>query len=417
MYWLYVDSWQKKKRMIKPIKTIPFFLIFVAALLSLSSCGLFEPEDPKAEKFVQIYHLDGPVIGYSVQQTEDGGYIITGYGEQGGHILLMKTDAKGDSIWTRFIDDYYAGHTVRQTADGGYIILCKRNTNPAIIKTDALGNVEWRKTLLEQSMLVSLELSSSGGYIMSGLGVNPERPSYFPDLLILKTDANGTILWESAYGDSVGDIGRSIQEANDGGYIVTGSAHRYASGWPKVWLLKTDEAGDTLWTRIYGGEERGEGFAVKQTEDGGYVILAGFNEWGDLGWGEMRLIKTDANGNVIWSSSNEGGLSEELFALEKAADDGYVIFGAAMGRFVIRLTKVDESGESDWTRYYGDGEDSRIEGYSIQRTSDGGYIMTGYINRAEYEYEYDLLLIKTDEHGYTKSSFMRDKPPPPTGLY
>ena len=87
-----------------------------------------------------------------------------------------------------------------------------------------------------------------------------------------QTDENGNTIWEKTYGDSTGEEGYSVQQTNDGGYIIVGYTDSFGSGEDDVWLIKTDENGDSLWTKTFGGSGDEEGFSVDQTVDGGYII-------------------------------------------------------------------------------------------------------------------------------------------------
>ena len=101
--------------------------------------------------------------------------------------------------------------------------------------------------------------------------------------------------WEQTYGETDYDFGYSVQQTNDGGYIITGISESYGSGDNDVYLIKTDGNGLEQWTKTFGGTNDDRGRDVQQTVDGGYIICGETRANGDP---NVYLIKTDANGNI-----------------------------------------------------------------------------------------------------------------------
>ena len=228
--------------------------------------------------------------GSSVQQTSDGGYIITGstssYGAGSADVWLIKTDASGDTIWTKIFggSDSNYGYSVQQTSDGGYIITGVTYSYDAgrgdvwLIKTDAIGDTIWTKTFggSDSDYGNSVQQTSDGGYIITGYtyyyGAGSGDVWLSTDVWLIKTDASGDTIWTKTFGGSGTDKGNSVQQTSDGGYIITGSTYSYSARDKDIWLIKTDAIGDTIWTKTFGGSERDFGNSVQQTSDGGYII-------------------------------------------------------------------------------------------------------------------------------------------------
>lgn len=301
----------------------------------------------------KAYGGAGDEYGYSVKENTAGEYVIVGYtasyGAGGFDVYLIKTDADGNLI----DEDTYggsnddAGYSVWETIDGGYIIT---------------------------------------GYTNSyGAGHS--------DVYLIKTDVNGFVSWEQTYGGGQVDHGYSVQETADGGYIISGKTASYGAGGFDVYLIKTDVNGDTLWTKTYGGAEHDCGYAVRQTTDGGYVVT-GYTASSGAGGDDVYLIKTDANGNVLWSKTYGTSDDDRGHEIQQTSDGGYII---AAGNRDVYCIKTDANGGTVWEKTYG-GAGYLDWGHSVQKTMDGGYIVAGYTGSFNVSV-YDVYLIKTDANG------------------
>jgi len=108
--------------------------------------------------------------------------------------------------------------------------------------------------------------------------------------------------FQKTFGGTSWDEAHAVQQTTDGGYIVAGRADSFGVGGSDVYLIKTDSLGDTLWAKTYGGAGSDEGWAVRQTTDGGYIV-AGYTESFGAGLRDVYLIKTDANGDTLWTKT------------------------------------------------------------------------------------------------------------------
>jgi hypothetical protein len=322
----------------------------------------------------------------SIQQTQDGGYVVVGYTESYGagyfDVWLVKTDASGDTAWTRTFGgkegDY--GNSVQQTQDGGYIVAGFTGSYGAgfsdvwLVKTDASGDVVWTKTFggVQEDNGYSVRQTADGGYIIAGYTESRGAGDY--DVRLIKTDANGDTVWTRTFGGEGLDWGYSVRQTQDGGYIVAGCLDYYGPSRGDVWLIKTDVNGDTLWTRTFGGSSYDQGNSVRQTQDGGYII-AGYTESYGAGYFDIWLVKTDAAGDTVWTRTFGGAGEERSSCVAETQDGGYVVVGYTWsygaGEDDVWLMKTDAGGNEVWSKTFGG--TSWDDGNSVQQTQDGGY--------------------------------------------
>ena len=350
----------------------------------------------------------------SVQQTADGGYIIAGlttsFGPGDFDVYLIKTSAQGDTLWTRTYggtrDDW--GYSVQQTWDGGYVITggtesfgpgAPTYSNVYLIKANASGDTLWTRTYggpNDDDWGNAIQSTPDGGYIIAGYARSFGMGN--GDAYLVKTNAEGDTLWTRTHGGAFEDVGNSIQQTSDSGYIITGYTKSFGAGKADVYLIKTDAQGDTLWTRTFGGVDDDVGFSVHQTSDGGYVT-AGYVWSFGAGNQDVYLITTSASGDSIWARTYGGQSNDNGRSVQQTADGGYVIagytqsFGAGNDVYLI---KCGASGDTLWTRAYGgEGMDC---GNSVLETSSGGFIIGGYTHSFGAG-NGDVYLIKTDAEG------------------
>ena len=180
--------------------------------------------------------------------------------------------------------------------------------------------------------------------------------------------------FQKTFGSQNYDGGASVQQTSDGGYIVLGSTVPFA------YLLKTDSKGDTLWTKTYGGSGSDYGASVQQTVDGGYIIV-GTTNFG-AGSTDVYLIKTDVNGDPLWTKAYGGTGVEQGMYVQETSDGGYIITGFTIsfgaGGSDVYLIKTDSIGDTLWTRTFGGTSDDY--GHSVYQATDGGYVIVGYTN-------------------------------------
>ena len=373
-------------------------------IIMTAICILMTSAAVAQQRWTKTYGGAGDEYCFSARQTQDGGYIAAGRSASYGNsvqVYLIKTNASGDTLWTRTyggaVDEY--GRSVQQTSDGGYIVagwtLSFGNGQQAyLIKTNASGDTVWTRTYggAGDDGGGSVQQTSDGGYVVAGW---TGSFGYGDQVYLIKTNASGDTLWTRSYGGAGEDLALSVQQTSDGGYIVAGYTTSFGDS-SQVYLIKTNASGDTLWTRSYGGAGKDQSRSVQQTSDGGYIVAGYTTSFGDSS--QVYLIKINACGDTLWARTYGGRNNDGGFSVQQTSDTGYIVAGEAYssGRgFDVCLIKTGAAGDTLWTRNYGGADDDY--GYSVQQTSDAGYIVAG--RTASFGNQYQVHLIKTDANG------------------
>jgi len=300
----------------------------------------------------------------ALDRTSDNGYIIgahTGSFGQGSHdYYLIKTDNNGDTLFTQLYGGNAADgiYSLHETLDGGYIIGGHTSSFGAgahdfyLIKTNGIGDTEWTRTYG----------GSSPDYFRSVVALVTPTPSYVivgetsgfgtggVDILVVRVDGSaGDIVWAKTYGGSSNDYAFGIYQTADDGLIIVGHTSSFGAGGTDIYVIKTDNLGNIQWSKTYGGTGNEYGYAIQQTSDNGYIMVGCTTSFG-AGSKDVYLIKTDVNGDTLWTKTYGGGMDEVGYSIQQTSDDGYIItgnttsFGA--GQKDIYLIKTNANGYS-----------------------------------------------------------------------
>lgn len=281
-----------------------------------------------------------------ILQTIDGGYIVSGvtfsYGNESGNVWVLKLDNNLNIEWQKVYEgmhnDWTYGMTgLLQEIDGSYVLSGNGYLQPCwIMKINSNGNVVWAK---EYNFSASkLGKTSDGGFVMSG-----RTPTETPDdFLVVKLDFNGDISWATSYGGAQEDSANSIKQTNDGGYILVGDTQSFGVGYSDVWVLKLGVLGNVQWQKSFGTIDLDTGRDVLQTNDSGYLI----NCWTNYGGGDGFLLKLNRFGQTDWI------ISRQLFSILQNSDGSFILGGsidpsdnnALSAPNNILLVHMDESG-------------------------------------------------------------------------
>ena len=338
------------------------------------------------------YTYGGTAYDYatSIKQTSDGGYIATGYTESFGagnsDVWLLKLDGSGNVIWQKTYGGTGRDYTfdAQQTEDGGYLVTGMTNSFSAgdldvwLLKLDGSGNVTWEKTYggIGDDSAASVRQTEDGGYIVAGGTSSFGAGS--SDFWLLKLDGSGNVTWEKAYGGTGYDYAMSIKQSFDKGYIVAGYTSSFGVTNSGMWIIKVDENGVITWQKTFGGTGYDYAESITQTQDGGYLVAGETTSFG-AGDYDLWIIKLDENGVITWQKTYGGTAYDYASSITQTQDVGYLVaastesFGA--GRNDLWLIKLDNAGAIAWEKTYGGSGNDGI--YFVNQVQDGTIIAAG----------------------------------------
>lgn len=310
---------------------------------------------------------------------------------------------------------------IQPTADGGYISASMTSSNNGnvtgfhggtfdwwIVKTDATGNIQWQKAIggTGNEQNYNIQQTTDGGYIISGItnsndgNVSGNHGGSY-DAWVVKLDGAGNIVWQKCLGGSNDDQLFAIHQTNDGGYIAVGTTNSnngdittatHGASYD-TWLVKLNSAGTIVFQKVLGGTSTDEGYNVKQTSDGGYIIesfsysndgdCAGSGYHGDM---DIWVTKTDAIGTIQWQKSFGGTGTDFSYEIIQTADGGYMFVGNTSsnngdvsgnhgGPNDGWVVKLNSAGALSWQKCFGGTGSDYIS--SVRQMPNGNYLFGG----------------------------------------
>lgn len=357
---------------------------------------------------------------FPVQQTSDGGYVTAGFISNLTHtadgqtvdmtryIYLLKMDVDGNQ-WKKTYKTYEIGSrpSVKQTSDGGYIFVVGRYWKAGggghLIKTDANGNVLWNNTFgpfcggWHSEIPRSIQQTTDGGYVVVGETLNCAGKKGGNGVFLLKTDASGNKIWEKVVtGRDFIDTLESVFQASDGGYLAIGHTSSFGVK-QELDLIKVDANGKDMWEKTFGEYTYDVGSSVRQTSDGDFILIQGKNfPFTQRSEYERYAFKLDAKGNKLWEKTLKFSSFPEvrMISAVQTSDGGYMAVAKKAG---------GEGGENDFYLVKLD-ENGHEMWYKWHK------IVLFAIDNTENRLEI-LLIQQTSEGGYTLSGVSSYNPP------
>ncbi len=311
---------------------------------TLDDLYFFKTDSLGGMEWAKTFSTNDLDVASAIIRTADNGFAITGYTRETGlkRVLLIRTDSNGDTLFTRTYggtaDDQ--GVELLQTADGGFVIVGKTFTQ-------SLGE---------------------------------------SDILLLRIDASGDMIWAKSFGELHWDEGAGIIQLMDGNYLLSGSTISFGQGDFDILLMKMDTSGNMIWGKTYGGPKTDAGYTARENGDGS-IVISGYTN--SMGYGQnLRMASTEKKIEKTHTTDFDLRTSIHNLQSQDRGDDSTNIF----------IMKLDAAGDTIWTRTFGDG--AQDEAFHFSKMDDGGYLIPGFTT--SYTSTTDstqMMLIRTDSTG------------------
>ena len=376
---------------------------------------------------------------HACEQTRDGGFIIGGNSVSGvsGNktemcrgafdYWMIKTDSLGNLLWQKTIggNDYERLNSIAQTSDGGYILAGQSYSHISgektensyglqdywVVKTDSLGNIEWQNSIggFEEEYLNVIQQTGDKGYIIAGhsasgiSGDKTELSNGTYDYWVVKLDSTGTISWQNGIGGNGDDDLRTIDQTDDGGYILGGSSSSMISGdktegligGNDYWIVKLDPLGSVVWQNTIGGTLYEVCTSIQQTSDGGYICgglsssdISGDKSENSRGQWDYWIVKLNSIGQIEWDKTIGGTADDWLYSIRQTGNGGFICGGHSnsgisgeksencRGLWDYWIVQLDSTGNIVWQKTIGGNLDEDL--FAVRQTNDGGLILGGW---------------------------------------
>ncbi|MCF8257151.1 MAG: hypothetical protein K9J06_06340 [Flavobacteriales bacterium] len=327
-------------------------LVFAGTLLA--GCEDSSPLTEEVAEFIRVYESGGHQFGHQLI-LDDQGLLIIGTSMVGNQscVLLMRTDLNGEPIWSRQIatELYAEGEGLARTADGGLILV----------------------------------------------GSHPIAPMV-KNLLLVRTDSEGHVLWQRSYGGAMNDIGRGVIQLHDGSFMVIGTTSSLGPGVACMYVLKVDAQGNELWSKAFGGISLDGGSDLTQL-DAYQVVLLGFTESLGAGGRDQWLVGMSLDGDSLWSRTVGGTGYEESQGFASLPDGGFLLCGHSSSIDPVHdlhALRLDGSGSLLWEHHLGT-MGNHDGGEGVATDADGNF---WFVGRGDVQGLWEeVFVIRTDAEG------------------
>ncbi|HBC78748.1 MAG TPA: hypothetical protein DEO60_10175 [Bacteroidales bacterium] len=359
-------------------------------------------------RFSKVYgFLDNFTTGRSIVENGLKGYIISGF-DLNWDLALVSIDSLGNEIWRRTFPFAHRDNLqIKKTSDNAFIIVGFRY----VLKISSDGDKIWDYVVNYEdndTEFTSIIETNDNGYLVVGTGLNS---SYTTLVSLTKLNTDGKFQWIRYYdkpeGSSgfYGSYGNGIERSSDGNFILLCSTYTTNM---HVYIIKVDMEGQLIWNKILTPHYYNMPKQIIKTTDNGLLILSDAISSTDVHW--PRVIKIDNDGNIIWDQFYEmDAYSAKPYAICQTIDGGYAITGeinknyTGLYKAACLLLKLKSDGAFDWEKLYSYGDDMDYWwcGYDLQQTKDFGFLITGKKSWIYYppEKDWGYWVIKTDPIG------------------
>lgn len=368
-------------------------------------------------RFEKTYASPAESIGYDVIQTPDNGFMICGTLRTGELVqgIVMQTNAIGDTLWTKLYDD--ALYSFCAVPGGGYIFTGWRISDPdmnlMIMKTDENGNIDWEKSVgTTITVGRSLCQTADSGFCIVGETtpsvLSPSRT------MIVRIDRNGDTLWTRKFGDgTLSQQGQSIISAREGGFVICGTIASPIRAGSDMFLLNVSTTGDLLWMKTYNRSDISDmGCSVIEGVSGGYFAI-GNTRLPDNSNQALWLVRTNEQGDTLWTRTLDTlNMASPGIPAVRVTSLGFalagVVYNPSSSTNDILLKRFDDDGNIIWSQTFG--SMGHEYAFNLNNTSDGGFVVSGSVWISGLN-TMNMYLAKTDDQGHVTPVSIDDLTP------
>ena len=350
------------------------FILLLSFLFIFPSIVHSQPEILWSKRFGGI----GTDNTVSIIETENGEFVLV----NGGN--LLKLDSEGNLSWSVGLQG--TGKSVIQSNNGGFTVVGNMRGNSGKInmmieKFDSAGNLLWQTIRDDRDDEIGYDLQQNSDGRYFSIGYYHRYHSFSSSVLAMQFSDTGRILSRKLYSGGYVDWGESISQTSDGGYIVTGILGRDRN----MFLMKLDSQGDSLWLKTYGNGTNSGMDAIENSSNEFLAVGSAYSS--ETSSTDLLIVKTDSEGDTLWTKLFGGEERETGYGVIESPVGGYIVVGDTgvgphhEGGGDLWLMKIDEDGELLWSKTMGgSGNDG---GRSIFNTQDGGFIVSGFLSDSD----------------------------------
>ncbi len=361
------------------------------------------------EVFQNIYKTPLSSIYATVHMIEDSNYLTTGWLEDFNYDFISKIGPSGNVVWTKYVEYNGLLRNAIEAWDEGIIISGNYNfsghtgdNRPALFKLDDEQNIVWVKTYGVPYSNTGNEIIKTlgGGYAITGDALELYKETSWHDIYFIKTNNNGDPLIMKAYGSNnfIREQGIGLIQLPDSGYFLVGISEEYDSDQQEdILVLRLDKEGNLIWSNVYGGSATDVALSITQLSNS-TLLITGSTRSFDLPKALIYLINIDLDGNVIWEQAvGDTNLVNDEFGMKSIPDplgNGAIVLGNNYDATYesTYLFKVNLEGDIQWAKEVG--TDQPDGAYDFKITKNNEYVLAGD-HHGEISASY---LIKTNEH-------------------